>query len=115
MKTGYDSELDELQSLSENAGQFLIDLEARETRLRDALSAVDDRFDYVLIDCPPALSLLTLNGFCAAEGVITASSLVGSLAGQPLSTLLDRIVSGEAYVNVHTTQFPPGEIRGQIR
>ena len=50
-----------------------------------------------------------------AEGVITQSSLVGSLAGQPLSVLLDRIASGLAYVNVHTLQFPPGEIRGQIR
>ncbi len=50
-----------------------------------------------------------------AEGVITQSSLIGGLAGQPLSTLLDRIASGLAYVNVHTSQFPPGEIRGQIR
>ena len=50
-----------------------------------------------------------------AEGTITAASLVGSLAGQPLSVLLDRITSGLAYVNVHTLQFPPGEIRGQIR
>ncbi len=44
-----------------------------------------------------------------AEGVIRQSSLVGGLAGQPLSTLLDRIASGLAYVNVHTTQFPPGK------
>ena len=50
-----------------------------------------------------------------AEGVIRQSSLVGGLAGQPLSTLLARIESGLAYVNVHTSQFPPGEIRGQIR
>lgn len=49
------------------------------------------------------------------EGVITQASLVGSLAGQPLSVLLDRIASGLAYVNVHTLQFPPGEIRGQIK
>ena len=48
------------------------------------------------------------------EGVITAASLVGSLAGQPLSALLDAMRSGGAYVNVHTSQFPPGEIRGQI-
>ena len=50
-----------------------------------------------------------------AEGVITRSSLVGSLAGQPLSVLLDRIQNGLAYVNVHTLQFPPGEIRGQMQ
>ena len=49
------------------------------------------------------------------EGLITQSSLVGGLAGQPLSVLLDQIASGLAYVNVHTSQFQPGEIRGQIR
>ena len=64
---------------------------------------------------PPAQLIPGRSQGVLAEGVITASSLVGSLAGQPLSALLDRIVSGEAYVNVHTTQFPPGEIRGQIR
>jgi len=48
------------------------------------------------------------------EGEITASSLVGTLKDKPLSDLLKEIKSGNAYVNVHTTQFPPGEIRGQI-
>lgn len=48
------------------------------------------------------------------EGEITAASLVGSLSGQPLSALLDAMRNGGAYVNVHTSQFPPGEIRGQI-
>ncbi len=48
----------------------LVDLEARETRLRDALAEIDADFDLVIIDCPPSLSLLTLNGFCAANGVI---------------------------------------------
>jgi chromosome partitioning protein len=48
----------------------LVDFDERETRLKDALRAVDQQYDVVLIDCPPALSLLTLNGFCAAHGVI---------------------------------------------
>ncbi len=48
----------------------LVGFDERETRLRDALLEVDDHYDYILIDCPPALSLLTLNGFCAATGVI---------------------------------------------
>jgi hypothetical protein len=50
-----------------------------------------------------------------AEGTFGASRLINALAGEPLSALLDEIRSGNAYVNVHTTQFPPGEIRGQIR
>jgi len=48
------------------------------------------------------------------EGEITASSLVGALSGKPLSDLLAAMRSGGAYVNVHTLQFAPGEIRGQI-
>jgi chromosome partitioning protein len=48
----------------------LVGFDERETRLKDALSAVDDAYDFVLIDCPPSLSLLTLNGLCAAHGVI---------------------------------------------
>ena len=48
----------------------LVELDRRETRLRGALQAVDAEYDFVLIDCPPALSLLTLNGLCAAHGVI---------------------------------------------
>jgi chromosome partitioning protein len=48
----------------------MIDLEQRELRLRHALAEVQDDYDFVLIDCPPALSILTLNGLCAAHGVI---------------------------------------------
>ncbi len=50
-----------------------------------------------------------------AEGTITAADLVGPLAGEELSALIDAMVAGNTYVNVHTLQFPPGEIRGQIR
>ena len=63
---------------------------------------------------PPAQLIPGRSQGVLAEGTITSSSLVGSLAGQSLSVLLDRITSGLAYVNVHTSQFPPGEIRGQI-
>jgi chromosome partitioning protein len=48
----------------------LVDLDRRENRLRHALALVDQDYDFVLIDCPPSLSLLTLNGLCSAHGVI---------------------------------------------
>jgi len=48
----------------------LVDLEHRDQRLKNALAAVDADHDFVLIDCPPSLSMLTLNGLCAAHGVI---------------------------------------------
>ena len=48
----------------------LVGEERRERRLKDALAAVDGDYDFVLIDCPPSLSMLTLNGLCAAQGVI---------------------------------------------
>ena len=48
----------------------LVALPQRETRLKQALAIIEDLYDFVLIDCPPSLSLLTLNGLCAAHGVI---------------------------------------------
>jgi len=48
----------------------LITLERREYRLRDALSAAAAPYDFVVIDCPPALNMLTVNGFAAADAVI---------------------------------------------
>jgi chromosome partitioning protein len=48
----------------------MVELENRERRLRDALALVAKDYDFMLIDCPPALSMLTLNGLCAAHGVI---------------------------------------------
>ena len=48
----------------------LVDLPQREARLREALRAVEAEYDFVLIDCPPSLSLLTLNGLCSAHGVV---------------------------------------------
>ena len=48
----------------------LVDAEGRETRLTKALVPVLEQYDFILIDCPPSLSLLTLNGLCCAHGVI---------------------------------------------
>jgi len=48
----------------------LVALERRNERLREALAVSAADYDFVLIDCPPSLSLLTLNGLCSAHGVI---------------------------------------------
>ena len=48
----------------------LVELDQREKRLKTALAEVDADYDFVLIDCPPSLSLLTLNGPCSAHGVV---------------------------------------------
>ncbi|MFT7688914.1 MAG: chromosome partitioning protein [Candidatus Azotimanducaceae bacterium] len=48
----------------------MIDLDRREYRLRDALMAIKDRYDYIIMDCPPSLSLLTINGLVAADAAI---------------------------------------------
>lgn len=48
----------------------LVEMDARENRLKVALAEVETQYDFVLIDCPPSLSMLTLNGLCAAHGVI---------------------------------------------
>ena len=48
----------------------LVDLEHRDQRLKQALAKVTPDYDFILIDCPPSLSMLTLNGLCCAHGVI---------------------------------------------
>jgi chromosome partitioning protein len=48
----------------------MVELERREVRLKEALAQHAEDYDFVLIDCPPSLSLLTLNGLCAAHGVV---------------------------------------------
>jgi hypothetical protein len=64
---------------------------------------------------PPAQLIPGRSSGVLATGTITEGDLVGPLAGQPLSALVDAMEAGDTYVNVHTSQFPPGEIRGQIR
>src|ERR1700675_3234945 len=48
----------------------MVDLPERESRLKKALEEIRDQYDFVLIDCPPALNLLTVNGLCAARAVM---------------------------------------------
>lgn len=48
----------------------LVQMENRESQLKQALHQVSNRYDFILIDCPPTLSLLTLNGMAGAHGVI---------------------------------------------
>ncbi len=68
----------------------LLNLEGRERRLRDALQGVAERYDYILIDCPPSLNMLTLNGLVAANGVVIAMQCE-YFALEGLSALLDTI------------------------
>jgi hypothetical protein len=62
---------------------------------------------------PPQLIPGRFSGVLA-EGVLTEVNLVGPLAGASMKDLVDEIMAGQTYVNVHTSQFPAGEIRGQI-
>ncbi len=63
---------------------------------------------------PPKLIPGKSNGVLA-EGTITNANLTGPLAGKGITDLLNDIKSGKAYVNVHTSKYPGGEIRGQIK
>ena len=63
---------------------------------------------------PPALIPGRTQGSLGA-GVFSATSLVGPMTGMSLDDLREAFVAGRAYVNVHTTRHPGGEIRGTIR
>ena len=76
----------------------LVDLELREVRLKNALSQVEGEYDFILIDCPPALSLLTLNGLCAANGVIVPMQCE-YFALEGLSDLVNTIKQVHANLN----------------
>ena len=56
------------------AGVELIGAQDREHQLRRVLEPLKERFDYIFVDCPPSLELLTLNGLCAADGIWRGSA-----------------------------------------
>ena len=91
----------------------LITMERREYRLRDALEPQRDGYDFVVIDCPPALNMLTVNGFAAADAVIIPmqceyyaleglSDLVGTL--RKVKANLNPVIEIEALVR---TMYDP--------
>lgn len=65
-------------------------------------------------DAPPAALIPGRSQGVLGQGVITDEDVVGALAGQGVAGLMEQIRAGNTYVNVHTNQFPPGEIRGQL-
>ena len=76
----------------------MVELDQRENRLRNALAAVAIDYDFVLIDCPPSLSMLTLNGLCAANGVIVPMQCE-YFALEGLSDLVNTIKQVHANLN----------------
>ncbi len=86
----------------------LVELEQRESRLKSALDAVAAEYDYILIDCPPALNLLTLNGLCAAQTVMIPMQCE-YYALEGLSDLVNTIRKVRANLN------PVLEIEGLLR
>jgi len=76
----------------------LVAAERREYRLRDALAGVLDRFQFVVLDCPPALDLLTLNALVAADGVLIPMQ-AEYFALEGVSELLDTIERIRAELN----------------
>ena len=86
----------------------LVALERRDKRLRQALVAAEDAYDVVLIDCPPSLSLLTLNGLASAHGVIVPMQCE-YFALEGLSDLVNTIRQ------VHANLNPALEVIGILR
>ncbi len=86
----------------------LVDLERRDQRLKLALAAVADEYDFVLVDCPPSLSMLTLNGLCSAHGVIVPMQCE-YFALEGLSDLVNTIKQ------VHANLNPDLQIIGLLR
>ncbi len=86
----------------------LVGMEGREMRLKLELQAISHEYDYVLIDCPPALNLLTLNGLCAAHSVMIPMQCE-YYALEGLSDLVNTIRKVRASLN------PELEIEGLLR
>ncbi len=76
----------------------LMEVFAREVRLKNALSAVRDNYDFIFIDCPPSLNLLTINAMAAADSVLVPMQCE-YFALEGLTALMDTISKLAAVVN----------------
>ena len=86
----------------------LVEETGREFRLRNALDSLDDKYDYILIDCPPSLGLLTVNGLVAAEDGVLVPVQCEYLALEGLGQLTQTIQ------RVQSSLFPDLRVRGVI-
>jgi chromosome partitioning protein len=86
----------------------LVDELAREVRLRKAIQMVSDKYDYVLIDCPPSLGLLTVNGLMAAMDGVIVPVQCEFLALEGLGQLTQTIE------RVRSLLFPELNVRGVV-
>jgi chromosome partitioning protein len=86
----------------------LVEINRREYRLREALASVRDRYDYILIDCPPSLGLLTVNGLAAGINGVIIPVQCEYLALEGLGQLTQTIN------RVRSGIFPDLEVRGVI-
>jgi chromosome partitioning protein len=86
----------------------LVEIEHRETQLKDALAVVAGEYDFILIDCPPALNLLTVNGLTAAQAVMIPMQCE-YYALEGLTDLVQTIKKVRAHLN------PALEIEGLLR
>jgi chromosome partitioning protein len=86
----------------------LVEAEARESRLKNALAPLLERYDYLLIDCPPSLGLLTVNGLVAARDGVIIPVQCEYLALEGLGQLMDTLQ------RVRGGLFPELAIRGVV-
>ncbi|MBW8844960.1 MAG: ParA family protein [Burkholderiales bacterium] len=86
----------------------LVALERREKRIKTAIAEVSADYDFILIDCPPSLSMLTLNGLCSAHGVIVPMQCE-YFALEGLTDLVNTIKQ------IHANLNPDLEIIGLLR
>ncbi len=86
----------------------LIEVQNRESQLKDVIAPLVDRYDYILIDCPPSLSLLTINGLFAAQDGVLIPVQCEYLALEGLGQLT------ETLERVRSTKYPELKVRGVI-